>query len=76
MSKLKSPEKVIFEKLFDPLSDLKISIHSELNLQSISTLCDGSLKRVKFNHNQIQKLETLRDMLLPKLMYGEVGITL
>lgn len=35
----------------------------------------GNFEKIKFNHNQIQTLETLRDNLLPKLMSGEIRVS-
>lgn len=44
-------------------------------LKEFSIIADNSWKKIEKNHIQIRALEKLRDVLLPKLMSGEVRVT-
>lgn len=59
---------------FDQLRDLVINVPSEEDLVSASLLCDDWLKKIKFNQSQIKILRNIRDVILPKLMSGEIRV--
>lgn len=59
---------------FDQLQDLAINVPSDELLRSSSQLCDGWLRKIRFNHAQIRVLEKIRNALLTKLMSGEVRV--
>ena len=61
---------------FDQLQGLIVNVPSDDLIHTASQLCDGWLKKIKFNQSQIRTLEKLRDTLLPKLMSGEVRVAL
>ena len=44
-------------------------------LEEFSVIAQNSWEKIEKNHIQIRSLETLRDTLLPKLMSGEVRVT-
>ena len=46
----------------------------EITLENFNKLILPSIKKIKFNLDQIRTLEKLRDTLLPKLMSGEVRV--
>ena len=59
---------------FDQIKPLVIKIPSETILKEAEEWCISALQKILFNKKQIQKLETLRDTLLPKLMSGVVRV--
>lgn len=61
---------------FDQLRDLVINVPSEEFIQTASKLCNDWLSKMKFNHSTIQTLSNIRDTLLPKLMSGEVRVSI
>jgi type I restriction enzyme, S subunit len=59
---------------FDQLRDLKINVPSTEKLTEVSVFCEDAIRKIKSNNKQIRTLTTLRDVLLPKLMSGEVRV--
>jgi type I restriction enzyme S subunit len=59
---------------FDEIKTLKINIPSKSILEETISWCETSLLKIKFNNNQIRTLTQTRDILLPKLMSGEVRV--
>ncbi|MFN7653114.1 MAG: restriction endonuclease subunit S [Cyclobacteriaceae bacterium] len=59
---------------FEQIRDLKIQVPSEKILTEASKICTELLLKIKFNTQQIRTLTQLRDILLPKLMSGEVRV--
>jgi type I restriction enzyme S subunit len=59
---------------FDQLQDLKINIPSNSILKDAIIWCETALEKIKSNSTQIKTLTQLRDLLLPKLMSGQVRV--
>ncbi|MEJ8843130.1 restriction endonuclease subunit S [Lacibacter sp. H375] len=59
---------------FEQLRDLKINVPSTEKLTEVSVFCEEAIQKIKSNNKQIRTLTTLRDVLLPKLMSGEVRV--
>lgn len=53
----------------------EIKIPPQNLIEEFNDICAGFFSKMKVNINQIRTLETLRDSLLPKLMSGEVRVT-
>lgn len=59
---------------FDQLIDLKINVPSAERLKEAEEWCETTLYKIKKNNKQIRTLTQTRDVLLPKLMSGEVRV--
>ena len=57
---------------YEDLSSFKIKYKKEQN--EITKLLDSILEKIYLNQNETEKLESLRDMLLPKLINGEIDL--
>ena len=56
------------------IKTMPIEIPSEKDLEKFNELADGLLKMIRLNEKENIKLEQLRDILLPKLMNGEIDL--
>jgi type I restriction enzyme S subunit len=56
------------------LKSLEIDIPSDKLIIETVTITDNFWEKIKLNNSQIRTLEKLRDLLLPKLMSGEVRV--
>jgi len=56
------------------IEEVEFQLPSEEKLIAYSEYADNAWNKIDYNHNQILILEELRDMLLPKLMSGEVRV--
>ncbi|HMV13278.1 MAG TPA: restriction endonuclease subunit S [Nitrosomonas sp.] len=57
------------------LKNYPIAIPDSYSIERFNNAVSSSLKKISSNLEQIRTLETLRDTLLPKLMSGEVRVT-
>lgn len=55
---------------------LKLVIPSEKRLKEFSEVISPIFEKIRMNQKQIKTLEKLRNILLPKLMSGEVRVAL
>lgn len=60
----------------DSFSNIAVIIPSKQEVERFETTVSSMDKKILNNYSQIQTLSTLRDTLLPKLMKGEVRISL
>ncbi len=58
------------------LNSILVIIPSKAKIDAFCEFADSTLQKIFFNQSQIRILEKLRDTLLPKLMSGEVKVTL
>lgn len=59
---------------FDQLRDLKINIPNDSILKSTINWCETAIEKIYSNTKLIRTLTQLRDILLPKLMNGELKV--
>ena len=51
-----------------------MTIPNDFLLDKFTELFDNSLLKIISNRNQIISLETIRDLLLPRLLNGEINV--
>jgi type I restriction enzyme S subunit len=56
------------------IKEIKIQIPDNKSILSFQSLIDPIFQKIRYNVFQIQALEKLRDILLPKIMSGEVNV--
>ena len=57
------------------IENIEFQLPPESKLRAFSDYADKAWEKIDRNHNQIRTLERLRDTLLPKLMSGEVRVS-
>lgn len=57
------------------IESLEFQLPPEERLKVFSEYADNTWEKIELNHIQIRTLEKMRDTLLPKLMSGEVRVT-
>jgi type I restriction enzyme S subunit len=57
------------------LKSIDIIVPSEQQIFLFNSFIENGMKKIKFNLTQIGTLEKMRDTLLPKLMSGEVQVS-
>ena len=60
---------------WETLSQYPMAVPDDMKLHEFNNLVMPSINKIKQNIVQIHTLEKLRDTLLPKLMSGEVRVT-
>lgn len=61
---------------FDNIKELVLNVPTKNILDGVIAWCEQALAKAKADHKQIRILTQLRDTLLPKLMSGEVRISI
>jgi len=57
------------------IADLEFQLPSKEKLKAFHEIADNNFQKIKSNTDQIKTLTQLRDILLPKLMSGEVRVS-